>query len=245
VSKFAPASAPEHPHVGEQVVAEVDRLGALQVGVAGQRPVEVVLGQRDERLGQVFNPLNRGVGVSSGEHGHIGRDLVVARAPRVQTPARTPDQFGQAPLDRHVNVLVAVGERKAAIGQLGANPLQALAQGLPVGGRNDALGGEHLGVGDRLIDVVRTQPPVKAQRIVQAPKAVVGGLSKAGDGANYAMPGRPGVDQTSRSAVAAGWTRVEPERPNPVYRLAQQGDHVAAQFRRIGSAGLLNPPKRR
>ena len=38
------AVAGEHPEVGEQVVAEVDRLGALQVGVAGQRPVDVLLG---------------------------------------------------------------------------------------------------------------------------------------------------------------------------------------------------------
>ena len=43
------AVALEHPHVGEQVVAEVDRLGALQVRVARQRPVEVALGGVDER----------------------------------------------------------------------------------------------------------------------------------------------------------------------------------------------------
>ena len=35
----------EHPEVGEQVVAEVDRLGALQVRVAGHRPVRVGLGE--------------------------------------------------------------------------------------------------------------------------------------------------------------------------------------------------------
>ena len=65
VAKFTPASAPapsgssrrraeheleaprvaaEHPEVGEQVVREVDRLRALQVRVAGHRPVEVALG---------------------------------------------------------------------------------------------------------------------------------------------------------------------------------------------------------
>ena len=35
------AVAQQHPDVGQQVVGEVDRLGALEVGVAGQRPVEV------------------------------------------------------------------------------------------------------------------------------------------------------------------------------------------------------------
>ena len=35
--------AGKHPEVSEQVMAEVDRLGALQVGVAGHRPVFVGL----------------------------------------------------------------------------------------------------------------------------------------------------------------------------------------------------------
>ena len=42
--------AGEHPEVGEQVVAEVDRLGALQVGVAGHRPVAVGLGEGQQAL---------------------------------------------------------------------------------------------------------------------------------------------------------------------------------------------------
>ena len=70
VSKLTPASAPAPsgitPHarstaakrsrsraaiqnLGEQVMGEVDRLRALQVRVAGQRPVEVALGRVDER----------------------------------------------------------------------------------------------------------------------------------------------------------------------------------------------------
>ena len=40
------AVALEHPDVREQVVRQVDRLAALQVRVAGQRPVEVLLGLR-------------------------------------------------------------------------------------------------------------------------------------------------------------------------------------------------------
>ena len=40
------AVAAELPEVGEQVVREVDGLGALEVRVAGQRPVEVALGER-------------------------------------------------------------------------------------------------------------------------------------------------------------------------------------------------------
>ena len=43
----ARAVAREHPEVGEQVMAQVDGLGALQVGVARQRPVEVLLRTRE------------------------------------------------------------------------------------------------------------------------------------------------------------------------------------------------------
>ena len=41
--------APEHLVVGEQVVGEEDRLGRLQVGVAGHDHVEVGLGLVEQR----------------------------------------------------------------------------------------------------------------------------------------------------------------------------------------------------
>src|SRR3712207_7449346 len=44
----APGVAAEHPEVREQVVREVDRLGALQVRVAGHRPVDVPVGHLDD-----------------------------------------------------------------------------------------------------------------------------------------------------------------------------------------------------
>ena len=47
--RSASRSRVEHPDVREQVVREVDGLRALQVRVAGQRPVEVALGRVDQR----------------------------------------------------------------------------------------------------------------------------------------------------------------------------------------------------
>ena len=55
----APRVAPEHPEVREQVVREVDGLGALQVRVAGHRPVLVALGELDEHALQVLELLER------------------------------------------------------------------------------------------------------------------------------------------------------------------------------------------
>ena len=45
------AVAHEHPDVGQQVMAEIHRLRALQVGVARHRPVEVPLGLPNECFG--------------------------------------------------------------------------------------------------------------------------------------------------------------------------------------------------
>ena len=102
VAKLTPASAPApsgssaqgrsrrqsaprrgaHPHVGEQVVSEVDGLRALKVRVARHRPVDVLLGAREQRPRSA--PRARRARWRRGAHPHheIARHLVVARACR-------------------------------------------------------------------------------------------------------------------------------------------------------------------
>ena len=106
--------AHHHPEVGQQMVAEVDRLGALHVGVARDRPVKVAFGQLDQRVAETAQSLDRLVGVRAHEHRDIGRHLVIARPSGVQAAADPTDDLGDAPLDRHVDVLVAVGERETS-----------------------------------------------------------------------------------------------------------------------------------
>ncbi len=106
----APRVAPEHPEVREQVMREVDGLRALQVRVARHRPVLVALGEADEHALQVLELLERLQRVRAREHRDVGRDLVVARARRVELAADRADDLRQPPLDRHVDVLV-VGAR--------------------------------------------------------------------------------------------------------------------------------------
>ena len=146
VSKFTPASAPApsgmtpqarstaakrvavargHPEPGEQVVGEVDRLRALQVGVAGQRPVEVALGGLDERR-HVGVELRLGAARRlAREERDVGDDLVVARARGVQLAAGAPGDRRQPPLDGHVDVLVVGLERERAVAQLALDLVQA------------------------------------------------------------------------------------------------------------------------
>jgi hypothetical protein len=69
--------APELPEVGEQVMREVDGLGALHVRVAGQPPVHVALGERDERGHQLLEQLLGLQAVRADEHRDVGGHLVV------------------------------------------------------------------------------------------------------------------------------------------------------------------------
>ena len=159
----APRVAAEHPEVGEQVVREVDGLRALEVRVAGHRPVEVALGDRDE---DVCRSCRRSIvpqRVRAGEHRHVGGDLVVARARRVQLAADGADDLGQPPLDGHVDVLVVRrGRRTRGCRALG-HAVEAGVQRVAVAIADDPGGREHRRVGARLLDVVRGEPPVEAR----------------------------------------------------------------------------------
>ena len=53
-----PGVAPEHPEVRQQVVREVDGLRALEVRVAGHRPVQVGVGELDEHALEVLQALD-------------------------------------------------------------------------------------------------------------------------------------------------------------------------------------------
>ena len=171
--------ARQHPEVGEQVVAEVDRLGALQVGVAGHRPVAMALGQAEQALHRRPAELDRPQRVRLHDHRHVGGDLVVARAPGVELAGERADRLAEQALDRHVDVLVGVVELEAVLAHLGPDPLQAgvdLAQLLVV---EHADLPQPAGVGLRLVDVVGGQPPVELDRAVERPEARVGVFAEA------------------------------------------------------------------
>ena len=69
-------------------------------------------------LWSALQRLERLQRVRAREHRHVGGDLVVARARGVQLAADRPDDLGQPPLDRHVDVLVVLAERERAVVEL-------------------------------------------------------------------------------------------------------------------------------
>ena len=86
-------------------MAEGDRLGGLQVGVAGHDGGRVRVRLVDERRLQGAQLSVEAVDRLAHPEPEVGRDLVVARARRVQAPGRLADQLRQARLDVHVDVL--------------------------------------------------------------------------------------------------------------------------------------------
>ena len=108
----ATAVAANHFHIGQQVMAEGDRLRRLQVGKARHHGGGMVFGLPDEyglQLGEA--PVEPVEGVAHPKP-QIGGHLVVARARRMQAPRRVADQLGEPRLDVHVDVLEGAIECK-------------------------------------------------------------------------------------------------------------------------------------
>ena len=171
--------AAEHPEVGEQVVAEVDRLGALEVGVAGHRPVAVALGEAEDPAHHRAAELDRAQRVRLDDHRDVGRDLVVARAAGVELAGQRPDLGLEQALDRHVDVLVGLLEFEPALADPGPDPFEAGVELLELLGAEDADLLEGAGVRLRLVDVVGGQAPVELDRAIEPPEAGVGVFAKA------------------------------------------------------------------
>jgi len=108
------AIALEHEDVGEQVVREQDRLGPLQVRIAGHRRVRRLARARDQGRLHGAQPIARAHDRVLEVHPLVERDLVVARAARVQLAADLADQLDEPPLDVRVDVLELGAERERA-----------------------------------------------------------------------------------------------------------------------------------
>ena len=127
-------------------MAEGHRLGGLQVGEArhhragmGQR----LLGERALVVGEARIEAVAGVADPQPE---IGRDLVVARARRVQPPGRRPDQLGR----RDSTFMWMSSSDRLNSNRppsISARTNQPADDRLGVFGRNNALMRQHFGVG--------------------------------------------------------------------------------------------------
>ena len=98
------AVALEHFDVGEHVVPERDGLRHLHVGEARHDDVGVLLRLGDQDLLEVFDAADDFVRFGTQIEADVGRHLVVAGAPRVESLPGVADQRGEARLDVEVDV---------------------------------------------------------------------------------------------------------------------------------------------
>ena len=88
------------------MMAERDRLRDLQMREAGHHGVGMRLGLIDQRALKLAQCRVEAVDRAAHPQAEIGRDLIVARARRVQPSGRRADQLGKPRLDIQVDVLV-------------------------------------------------------------------------------------------------------------------------------------------
>ena len=143
------------------MVRKAHRLGHLQVGEARHDDLDVLLGHIDQRLLQVDQQVDDQVHLAAQPKAHVGGYLVVAAAAGVQALARIAHKLGQARFDVQVHVFeVELPLKSARFDFLGDLRHAALDIG-QVAGADDVLRGQHLGVGQRALDVGLPQAFVK------------------------------------------------------------------------------------
>ena len=158
----APAVAANHLHIGQQMVAEGHRLGALEMGETGH-----------DGAGMAFRGVDQGglefldLGVESIERvAHpeleVGHHLVVARARGVELATGLADQIGQARLDVHVDVLERRLKGESAALDLPEDLIQALEDGIAVLAGDDPLARQHGAMGLRRRDIGGVKPAIEA-----------------------------------------------------------------------------------
>ncbi len=103
----ARAVAREHPEVGQQVVTQIHRLRALQVGVAGQVGVTGLRRAALQRPLELDQESGHQREVLTGVQPERRRHLVVAASARVKLGTDITCELAHATLDRCMYVLVA------------------------------------------------------------------------------------------------------------------------------------------
>src|SRR5262249_31735626 len=195
------AVALQHEDVREQMVAEDDGLGALQMRVAGQRRLDRFGGARHERLLDAAQAHAYARHDLAQVQALVQGGLVVAGAPRVQLAADLADQLLKAPLDVGVDVLELEAEREGPGRQLVADRGEPPDDGVALGGGQEPGARERLGPRDAAGDVVRPESPVEGERSSELLGAWIGA------GRETAAPELLRLRRAARRSRTAPWSR--------------------------------------
>src|SRR6185369_4010428 len=139
------------------------------------------------------------------------RDLVVARAPRVQLAADLADHLQQAALDVHVDVLELGTERERAGLQLPPHRREPAHDAIALGVGEQSGPGEGPGPGDAAGDVVGPEPAIEGEGAREARRGGIG--SGAEPGPRQRLVGGAHGSSAAMSSMIRWVTRPRASRP--------------------------------
>ncbi len=145
-------------------MAEGHRLRRLEMREARHDGGGVLFRADEEGLDQALQRRGDAKTLVLDPEPEIDRHLVVARAGRVQPAGRRADQFGKTRFDIHVDVFQARREFELAVFDLFQNRVQAVSDLFLIGRGDNALCGEHLGMGDGAANVLPVEFLVETDR---------------------------------------------------------------------------------
>ena len=165
VQGFLQALAVPPPHlvIGQEVVGEQYRLGPLQVGVAGHDDVPVPVRQTHPGQAQVGEIMDEALHLLRQIEAHVQGHLVVPAPGGVELLAHLAEPGGEPGLDGHVDVFQGRVELELFGLDLPADFRKPRHDLVPFRHGDDALPGQHAGVGHGAGDILAGQAPVKAQ----------------------------------------------------------------------------------
>ena len=140
------------------MVRQQHGLRVLEVGVAGQDHVEVSLRRLEQCLAQGQIGGHEIACALLHVQARVGGHLIVARTPRVQPRPGVANGLGEHALHGHVDVLVVYIELELALVDDRLDGVKPLRDGRCVVIADDALGRQHVRMGDRTGDVLGVQP---------------------------------------------------------------------------------------
>ena len=173
------AVARQHLDVGQQMMAEGDRLRRLQMREPRHHHGCMRLGLARQRHLQLRKPSVEGIDGIAHPQPEVGRHLIVTRPRRVEPLARIPDQSRQPALHVQMHIFQRSAERKRPALDLGGDLIESLGDFTCVRLGDDTGLRQHCGVRLRAPDVLRRQCLVEADRGVYLLHDLGRGLGEA------------------------------------------------------------------
>ena len=169
----------QHFHVGQEMVAHRDGLGALKMGVAGHHGIRVFSGLHDQGPLQAAHLFQNFIDLRAAVEARVRSHLVIAGAGRVQLGAGRADAAGQLALNVHVHVFQLPAPREVSFFNVLQDALEAGFDGVELFPVEQSCLELRPRMGNGPGNVLAEEPPVVGDGLAIALDQVCGGFRKS------------------------------------------------------------------